>query len=128
MHRETLHGVAFKMPLEKSVESPEIEPHSGMAARLALAEMLTASPDKLAQAGDMYAQLARDFPQSWQVEAGAGRFAWRERHNQDAVTHFARATELGANDPRMFLDYARALTVTARPNEAVARAAQRHPP
>jgi len=120
VHREPLHGVAFKAPLEKSVESPEIEPHSGMLARLALAEMLIEYPGKLAQAGEMYTQLARDFPQSWLVEADAGRFAWRERHNQDAAAHFARAAELGATDPHMFLDYASALTVTAHPTEAVA--------
>jgi tetratricopeptide (TPR) repeat protein len=119
VHRETLHGVAFKVPLEKSVESPEIEPHSGVLARLALAEMLAEYPGKIAQAGEMYAQLSRDYPQRWEVQAALGRFAWRERHNQDAVTHFAHAAELGATDPQMFLDYARALAVTAHAEESV---------
>lgn len=120
VHRDTLHGVAFKIPLEKSVESPEIAPHSGMLARLALAEMLSEYPGKLAQAGEMYQQLAHLYPQNWQVEAAVGQFDWRERHNQDAVTHFARAADLGADDARMFLDYARALSVTAHPQESVA--------
>ena len=117
--RETLHGMSFKVPLEKSVESPEIEPHSGMLARLALAEMLAEYPGKIAQAGEMYALLARDDPQRWEVQAALGRFAWRERHNQDAVTHFARAAELGASDPQMFLDYARALAVAAHAEDSV---------
>jgi tetratricopeptide (TPR) repeat protein len=117
--RQYLHGAAFKVPLEKSVESPEIEPHCGMLARLALAELLAESPGKLGQAGEMYRQVARDFPQRWEVEAALGRFAWRERHNQEAVTHFARAAEMGATDPRMFLDYADALAVTAHPEESV---------
>ena len=120
VHRETLHGVAFKIPIEKSVESPEIEPHSALPARLALAEMLAEYPGKLAQAGEIYTQLAHDFPQSWQVEAAVGQFAWRERHNQDAVTHFARAASLGATDAHMFLNYARALSVTAHAPESVA--------
>jgi tetratricopeptide (TPR) repeat protein len=120
VRRETLHGVAFKVPLEKSVESPEIEPHSAMPARLALAELLVETPGKLGQAGEMYRQLAREFPQSWEVEAALGRFAWRERHNQDALTHFAHAAQLGATDARMFLDYASALAVTARQPEAFA--------
>jgi tetratricopeptide (TPR) repeat protein len=120
VHRETLHGVAFKVPLEKSVESPEIAPHSAIPARLALAELLSESPGKLAQAGEMYLQLARDFPRSWEVEAALGRFAWRERHNQEAVTHFAHAAQMGATDARMFLDYARALAVTAHAEEAAA--------
>jgi tetratricopeptide (TPR) repeat protein len=54
------------------------------------------------------------------VEAALGRIAWRERHNQEAVSHFAQAAELGAADAHMFLDYARALTVTNHAEEAVA--------
>jgi tetratricopeptide (TPR) repeat protein len=120
VHRDTLHGVAFKIALEKSEESPEIAPHSAIPARLALAEVLSESPGKIAQAGEMYLQLARDFPRNWEVEAALGRFAWRERHNQEAVTHFTHAAQLGATDGRMFLDYARALSVTAHAEEAVA--------
>jgi tetratricopeptide (TPR) repeat protein len=67
----------------------------------------------------MYTQLAHDYPQRWEVEAAAGRFAWRERRNQEAVTHFAHAAELGANDPQMFVDYARALSVTAHAEEGM---------
>jgi tetratricopeptide (TPR) repeat protein len=54
------------------------------------------------------------------VEAALGRFAWRERHNQEAVSRFAHAAGMGATDPRMFIDYARALGVANRPEEAVA--------
>ena len=107
------------MPLDQSVVAPRIEPHSGTLARLALADMLSECPGKLGQATAMYSELARDAPQSWQVEAALGRFDWRERHTQEAVGHFARAAGLGANDPYMFLDYARALNVSARPEEAV---------
>jgi tetratricopeptide (TPR) repeat protein len=120
VHREYLHGVAFQIPLAKDAESPEIEPHAGMWARLALAEMLTEYPGKVAQAGEMYSQLAHDFPQRWEVEAALGRFAWRERRNPEAVTHFHRAAVLGAADARMFLDYASALAVTAKQEDAVA--------
>jgi tetratricopeptide (TPR) repeat protein len=117
--RETLQGVAFKVSLDKSAESPEIEPHSGMLAKLALAELLAESPGKLAQATAIYDRIARDYLQHWEVEAALGRFAFRERHNQDAVTHFAQAAKLGSDDARMFVDYARALSVTAHAQEAV---------
>ena len=117
--RQYLHGVAFQAPLSK-VESPEIQPHSAMTARLALAEMLADYPGKINRASEMYSQVARDFPRRWEVEAALGRFAWRERHNQEAVSHFAQAAELGAADAHMFLDYARALTVTNHSEEAVA--------
>jgi Flp pilus assembly protein TadD len=112
--------VAFQVPLAKEVESPRVEPHAIMAARLALAELLADYPGKQAQAGEMYSQLARDFPQRWEVEAALGQFAWRERRNQEALTHFARAAELGASDARMFLDYGRALSATNHSGEAVA--------
>jgi tetratricopeptide (TPR) repeat protein len=118
--RQYLHGVAFRMPPSKEMELPRIQPHSAMTARLALAEMLADYPGKLNRASEMYSQVARDFPRRWEVEAALGRFAWRERHNQEAVTHFAQAAELGAADARMFLDYARALTVTNHSEEAVA--------
>lgn len=118
--RQDLRGVAFQVPTEGATESPAAEPRSGMLAGLALAELLAEFPGKLDQAGDRYRQLARDFPQRWEVEAALGRFAWRERHNQDALTHFAHAAELGAADPRMYLDYARALTVANHAEEAVA--------
>jgi tetratricopeptide (TPR) repeat protein len=116
--RNTLHGYAFTVPPESSAP-PAIEPHSGMLAKLAIAEMAAELPGKLAQAEALYDELARDYPRHWQVEAALGRFAWRERRNQEAVTHFAQAAKLGADDARMFLDYARALNVTAHPQGAV---------
>ena len=119
VHRATLHGVLFKVPIEKSAEAPEIDPHSGMQARLAIAEMLTEYSGKIEQAGQMYSQLEHDYPKRWEVEAAAGRYAWRERRNQEAVTHFARAIELGANDAQMFVDYARALSVTAHADDSI---------
>lgn len=118
--RQTLRGVAFQVPLAKNVESPEIDAHASLRARLALAELLADYPGKLDQASAAYAQVARDYPQRWEVESALGSFAWRERRNQEAVSHFARAVELGATDARMFLDYARALGVTSRPQEAAA--------
>ncbi|MEI9976225.1 MAG: hypothetical protein WDO73_31775 [Ignavibacteriota bacterium] len=118
-HRETLHGVAFQAPLETSVEAPKIETHAAMPARLAIADMLSEYPGKLSQATAMYAELARDYPQRWEVQAALGRFEWRERRNSQAVVHFAHAAALGANDPRMFLDYASALSVTSQPEEAI---------
>jgi tetratricopeptide (TPR) repeat protein len=121
VRRETLHGYAYKVPLEKFAESPDVAPHAAMPAKLAIADMLAEYPGKLAQAAAMYNQIARDYPQHWEVEAALGRFAWRERHNQDAAAHFAQAVKLGANDARMCIDYARALNVTAHPQDAMAQ-------
>jgi tetratricopeptide (TPR) repeat protein len=118
VNRRFLHGVAFAAPPAKSGEMIEVEPHSGMTARLALAEMVSEYPGRAQQADEMYRELAEDYPDRWPVEAALGRFAWRERHNQEALTHFARAAELGATDARMFLDYGRALTAV-HPDESL---------
>jgi tetratricopeptide (TPR) repeat protein len=91
-----------------------------MLARLALAEMLAELPGKLTQATVMYAELARDYPKQWQVESALGSFAFRERRNAEAVSRFAQAAALGATDASMFLDYARALNVTAHAQESIA--------
>jgi len=115
-----LSGVAFRFELPQEVESPEIEQHAAVRARLALAELQSDYPGKLSAAADTYAELARDFPQRWEVQAAWGRFAWRERRNQEAVGHFAHAAELGATDARMFVDYGHALSATNRPEEAMA--------
>ncbi|HUB81583.1 MAG TPA: hypothetical protein VMB03_22440 [Bryobacteraceae bacterium] len=121
VRRATLHAYEFKLPAEKSAGPDVVELHAGMPARIAIAEMLAEFPGRLPQAAEMYQRLGRDYPGHWQVEAALGRFAWRERHNQDAVAHFAQAVELGANDARMFLDYARALNVTGHPQDAMAQ-------
>ena len=115
-----LHGLAFRVPLPAAVERPAIEPHSALRARLALAELLTDYPGRQGQALQAYEQVARDFPQRWEVEAALGRFQWNERRNQEAVSHFARAAAWGSSDPSMFVLYARALNVTKHPEEAQA--------
>jgi tetratricopeptide (TPR) repeat protein len=115
-----LHGLVFQVELPKEVESPAVEERAAVPARLALAELLADYPGKVDQANEAYNQLARDFPHSWEVESARGRFAWLERHNQEAVSHFARAAELGSTDPHMFIDYARALGSTNQPAEAIA--------
>jgi hypothetical protein len=116
----SLRGLAVQVPLPKEAELPEVELHAAVGARLALAELFTDYPGKLTEAAAAYTKLAHDFPQRWEVEAEWGRFAWRERRNQEAVTHFARAAELGATDPRLYLDYGRALSVTNHVDQAMA--------
>lgn len=120
VNAQTLRGLAFRVALAPAVESPAIEPHSSLLARLALAELLSDYPGKTGEASAAYLQVARDFPQRREVEAALGRFEWRERRNQEALSHFAHAIELGADDPRMFVAYGRTLGVANRSQEAAA--------
>jgi tetratricopeptide (TPR) repeat protein len=114
------NGVAIRVELPKSAEAPEIQAGAGMAARLALAELLSAYPGKVSQARAAYEQLGAEYPQRWEVQSAWARFLFRERRNDEALAHFARAAELGSTDPPMFVDYGRALEAAGRQPEGLA--------
>jgi tetratricopeptide (TPR) repeat protein len=116
----TINAAVFDIQLPKSVDSPRIETGAGLSARLALAELLANYRGKLSQADAAYEQLSRDYPKRWEVEEDWAQFSWRQRKNEDALRHFARAAELGCQHPRMFIDYARILGYSHRDQNAVA--------
>jgi tetratricopeptide (TPR) repeat protein len=116
----TINAAVFDIQLPKSVDSPQIESGAGLSARLALAELLANYRGKLDQARAAYQQLARDYPKRWEVEEGWAQFSWRQRKNDDALGHFARAAELGCRHAGMFMDYARVLEYSRRDQDAVA--------
>jgi len=115
----TIHAAVFDIQLPKSVETPEFETAAGVPARLALAELLTNTRGKLDQAHAAYEQLARDYPNRWEVEEGLAQWNWRQRRSDEALRHFARAAELGCPHPHLFLEYARILGYAHRNDEAV---------
>jgi len=114
------NGVGIRVELPKSAEAPEVRTGAGMAARLALAELLSAYPGKVSQARAAYEQLGGEYPQSWEVQSAWARFLFRERRNDEALEHFARAAELGSTDPLTFVDYGRALGVAGREQDSLA--------
>jgi tetratricopeptide (TPR) repeat protein len=127
---DTIKVFLFSIQLPKSVDTPEIEPASAMTARVALAELLTIYRGRVDQARAAYESLAKDFPQSWEVEEGWGQWCWRQRKLDDAAKHYARAVSLGARDERLFLAYGRVLGYTNHNAEAVevlGKAAALHP-
>lgn len=112
-------GVGIRVNLPKSAEAPEVQTGAGMAARLALAELLSAYPGKVSQARAAYQQLGAEYPQRWEVQSAWARFLFRERRNDEALAHFARAAELGSTDPLTFVDYGRALEVAGHERDAL---------
>jgi Flp pilus assembly protein TadD len=119
MHGRTLVAAVFDAQLPKSLESPAIESGSSPRARLALAELLSEYRGRTEQARAAYTQLERDFPSDWRVQSGWAHFCERERQNDEAIRHFARAAQLGADDPRMFVEYGRVLEYANRNQDAV---------
>ena len=116
----TIHEVLFNVQLAKSVEAPEIETKASFDSRVALAELLGNTRVRSEQAREAYAQLAKEFPERWEVAAGWAEFAWRQRKLEESATHFARAMELGCKDLPSLLLYARVLGYSRRDQESAA--------
>jgi tetratricopeptide (TPR) repeat protein len=115
----TIKVFLFGVQLPKSVDAPEIAPGSALPARVALAELLTNYRGRVEDARDAYESLAKDFPQSAEVEEGWGQFSWRQRRFEEAAKHYARAVSLGAKDERLFLAYGRVLEYSNKATDAV---------
>jgi tetratricopeptide (TPR) repeat protein len=116
---DTIKVMVFDIQLPKSVETPQIEGGAALPARLALAELLSNYRGRTAQARTAYEDLAKEYPNRWEVEGGWGQFSWHERKLDDASHHFSRAVELGSQDPQLFLDYGRVLYYTNHLTEAI---------
>ena len=77
-HATTIHAELFNVQLPKSVDAPEIESGAALPARIALAESDGNTRGRGEQARKAWEQLAKDFPQSPDVEAGWAEFAWQQ--------------------------------------------------
>ena len=118
LHGGSFNAAVFHVQLPASVDAPRIEIDASMKARLALAELLSNDRSKLDRALAAYQALSRDYENRWEIEQGWGEFLARERKNIEAVEHLARAAGLGSDDPRMYVRYARVLSMTNRDGEA----------
>jgi hypothetical protein len=96
----------FDTKLEKAAEKPDVTVVPPLESRIVLAQIL-ALIRKPGEARAAFETLARDYPKSWEVEAGLARFCWLERKEDEALRHFARAAELGSTDPEIYFDYGR---------------------
>jgi tetratricopeptide (TPR) repeat protein len=119
-HKTTIRAELFNIQLPKSIDTPEVETGAAMPARIALAELLGNTRGQSEAARSAWELLAKEFPQSWEVESGWGEFAWRQRKLDVSAKHFARAVELGCKDEPDLLLYARVLGYDRRDKEAAA--------
>jgi tetratricopeptide (TPR) repeat protein len=75
---------------------------------------------RVEQADAAYRQLAKDYPQRWEVAEGLGQFAWQQRKLPEAAQHLARAMELGCRNLPSLLLYARVLGYNNQPKDEAA--------
>lgn len=116
--RKRVNALLFAVQLPKSADQPEVQPGAAFGARLALAGLLSGTQQKHDQAREAYAELARDYPDKWEVEAGLAQFYWRERNGAEAAKHYARALEMGCKDQHTYIEYGRILDFSRREKEA----------
>jgi len=116
----TFNASLFNAKLAKEAEAPEVSESSPLEAGLVLAEIMANTREKAAGARELYNQLARDYPKDWHAEEGLARLSLREGKRAEALTHYARASELGSPKATMYLDYGRLLRAEGKRLEAVA--------
>jgi tetratricopeptide (TPR) repeat protein len=98
-------GLYFDVALEKSAESPEIQPVTPLDSGLVLANIL-ADLNKTGEARQAYLKLASENPASPEVPEALGYLAWRKGDHSEVRAEFAKAVELGSRNARMYFEYA----------------------
>ncbi|SPE37566.1 conserved exported hypothetical protein [Candidatus Sulfopaludibacter sp. SbA6] len=116
---DAFNTAVFDLRLPDATGAPRVEPDAVLPARLALAELLSNDRKTLPQAAAAYKALAREYENRWEVEDGWGEFCARERKNDEAARHFARAAGLGCDNARMYLAYGRVLNMNQRFADAI---------
>ncbi len=101
----------FRFGLAKQAGAVEIQVATPLESGLVLAELLAGRRGSELEARQAYEKLALDYPRSWEPEAGLAYLALRSRSMQEAERRFARAAELGSDDPKLYFDYAMSAAV-----------------
>ncbi len=117
--RSSVSAVLFDVELPKSSEAPDVEPAASLPARLLLAGM-QADSGKLDPAQSALKEIETDFPKRWEVERGWAEYYLRSRDIKQVIAHYAKAVDLGCNDPRSLLEYGKALGYDGRHKDAAA--------
>jgi tetratricopeptide (TPR) repeat protein len=116
--QSTVSAALLPIRLPKDVDAASVETGVEFDAKLALAELLTDTAAKRAQAREAYEELARAYPGKWPVEAGWAQYYWREGDIAAATEHYAKAAEMGCQDARVLVEYGRMLNFKQREKDA----------
>ena len=90
----------FNVKLERSAEQPDVRAATAAESGDALADLL-ASNHHMDQAKEAYAAIG-----GWQGEKGLAYLSLYAGKWEEARSHFARCSELGATDAKLYFDYA----------------------
>lgn len=104
--RRTAPTSVYKVKLGKKSLEPDVADLSPLASDLALADLLASSRVNVALAKKQLDNLAAKNPQNSEIEESLGYLAWQSEDTKSAERHFAKAMELGSNEPEFLYRYA----------------------
>jgi len=101
-----LYSLDIDLKLEKSALEPAVEQVSALEAGLVLGQVQALNRNKRNDARRRYEELAAEYPDDPRPHEAMGYMAYYDRDREAAATLFDRAVERGADNPRMYYDYA----------------------
>lgn len=119
LERRTVYALVFDVKLQKSELEPDIQPLSDLQQNLTLADLLASQESKATEARIKLAALARQYPDSAEVEESLGYLAWQQRDVQQARIHFGLAVERHSQNSQMLLAYAQMQRTAGTPAKEV---------
>jgi tetratricopeptide (TPR) repeat protein len=103
---DSFRKLVTRIQLE-NVDKLQVQPAEMFSVRTLQADLLSGLKDRTPDARKRYEELTREDPRRPEPWSGLGYIAWHQGNSPDAVTHFARAYELGARSPKLLWDYGR---------------------
>ncbi len=106
VQRATVRASVFDIKLAKSDLDPSVSDVSELQSGLVLADLLTMRAETAGEAQSRLTALAKEYPDSPDVEESLGYLAWQQGRVDDARKYFGMALRQHSNDAEMIYHYA----------------------
>lgn len=106
LRQDRFMGALFDVKLAKSALEPTIEPASDLEAGLVLGKLLDSSSKGRESAAAHYLKLEAQHPDNAEIHEALAKIAYRDKDHDLARQRFARAVELGSENPDIYMRYA----------------------
>ena len=110
----------FDVKLENVDLDPSIETAPELEVGLALGQLTASMRNKKELARKTYEELAAKYPDAPEAPEALGYMAWRAGDDEQGRVHFARASELGSKNAKMYYDLAYLSRRSSDPEAAIA--------
>ncbi len=119
LHQSSVQAALFDVKLSKPDLEPEVVEPPQFNVDLALADLLASQKQTSAAAADRLSRLARDHPESPDVQESLGYLEWQQGEVGKARESFRLATDRGSKDPEMLFHYSQLLRESGAPADQI---------